>query len=163
MMAYPTYIVFRKCASLLSALHNLFNLCWTCSIVPSAWKLAAIRLIGKPAVEADSSLPSNFRPITLTSCVGKLFSTILHNRWQTYMLSNKYFSRSIQKAFMPATAGCTEHHLKLTTILKDAKKNKKSLVVCWMDLANAYGRVHHSLIMYSLKHYYSPSKLIGLV
>ena len=125
-----------------------------------AWKLAAIRLIGKPAAEADPSLPSNFRPIALTSCVGKLFST---NRWLSYTLSNKYFDRSVQKAFMPATAGCTEHHLKLNTILKGAKKNKKSLAVCWMDLANAYGSVHHSLIMYSLRHYYAPSKLTGLV
>ena len=157
------YIVFKKCTSLLPALHNLFNLCWACSIVPSAWKLAAIRLIGKPAAEADPSLPSNFRPIALTSCVGKLFSTILRNRWLSYMLSNKYFDRSVQKAFMPATAGCTEHHLKLNTILKGAKKNKKSLAVCWMDLANAYGSVHHSLIMYSLRHYYAPSKLTGLV
>ena len=157
------YTIFKKCPSLLQALHNLFNLCWACSIVPSAWKLAAVRLIGKSTAEADPSTPSNFRPIALTPCVGKLFSTILRNRWLHYMLSNKYFDRSIQKAFMPATAGCTEHHMKLTTILKDAKKRKKSLAVCWMDLANAYGSVHHALITYSLRHYHAPSKLTGLI
>ena len=154
------YIVFKKCPALLLALHNIFNLCWTCSL---AWKLAAVKLIAKPAAETDAFMPSNFRPIALTSCVGKLFSTVIRNSWLSYMITNRFFDRSVQKAFMPATAGCTEHHLKLTSILSDAKKKQRSLAVCWMDLANAYGSVHHSLIMYSLRHYHAPPKLTGLV
>ena len=64
---------------------------------------------------------------------------------------------------MPATPGCSEHHLKLATTLSDAKRRHCSLAVCWVDLANAYGSVHHSLILYSLKHYHAPSKLISQV
>ena len=64
---------------------------------------------------------------------------------------------------MPATPGCSEHHLKLATTLSDAKRRHCSLAVCWVDLANAYGNVHHSLILYSLKHYHAPSKLISQV
>ena len=157
------YTVFKRCPALLPALFNMFNLCWTSSTVPSAWRLAAVKLIGKSAAEANPSLPNNFRPIALTPCVGKLFSTIIRNRWLNYMLTNNYFDRSIQKAFMPATSGCTEHHLKLTTIMNDAKKKKRSLGICWLDLANAYGSVHHSLIMYSLRHYHAPPKLTGLI
>ena len=58
------------------------------------------------------------------------------------MTANKFFDTSVQKAFMPTTPGCTEHHLKLATILGDARKKHKSLAVCWLDLANAYGSVH---------------------
>ena len=29
--------------------------------------------------------------------------------------------------------------------------------MCWLDLANAYGSVHHSLIDYALKHYHAPT------
>lgn len=157
------YLVFKKCPALLVALHNIFNLCWTSSTVPSAWKLAAVRLIAKPSAKSDSSSPTNFRPIALTSCVGKLFSTILRNRWLRYMLTNKYFDKSVQKSFMPTTPGCTEHHLKLVTILNDAKRKHRSLAVCWVDLASAYGSVHHSLLLYSLKHYHAPPKLTNLV
>ena len=71
------YIVFKKCPALLSALHNIFNLFWTCSTIPSAWKMAAVKLIAKSTAQTDPSLPSNFRPIALTSCVGKLFSTVI--------------------------------------------------------------------------------------
>ena len=31
-----------------------------------------------------------------------------------------------------------------------------SLAVCWLDLANAYGSVHHSLIQFSVEHYHAP-------
>ena len=52
---------------------------------------------------------------------------------------------TIQKAFMRAANGCTEHHLKLASMLVDAKIKLKSLIVAWLDLVNAYGSVHHSL------------------
>ena len=72
-----TYQVFKKCPALLVALHDLFNTCWSMSCVPSQWKTASVKLIGKQAAQGDPTLPSNFRPINLTPCVGKLFTTIL--------------------------------------------------------------------------------------
>ena len=57
---------------------------------------------------------------------------------------------------MPTIPGCTEHHLKLSSVLAEAHSNHKSLAICWLDLANAYGSVHHSLIQFSLRHYHAP-------
>ena len=57
---------------------------------------------------------------------------------------------------MSATPGCVEHHCKLASILAEARKKHKSLAVCWLDLANAYGSVHHSLIQFSVEHYHAP-------
>ena len=153
------YQVFKKCPSLTDALQDLFQCCWSSSTVPASWKYAGIKLIGKTSALDNPSEPSNFRPIALTSCVGKLFTTVLKNRWLRYMLSNKYLDRSVQKAFMTATPGCLEHQSKLASILQDAKKKHKSLSVCWLDLANAYGSVHHSLIDFSLRHYHAPEEL----
>lgn len=112
--------------------------------------------VGKNAATEDPTTPSNFRPIALTPCTGKLFTTILKNRWLEHMLDNGYLNRSIQKAFMTATPGCTEHHTKLTTILSKARRNNKSLAVSWLDLANAYGSVHHTLLQFAMKHYHAP-------
>jgi len=148
----------ERCPSLLAALQDLFNCCWSQSTVPSHWKLAAIKLIPKSSAKDDPTSPSNFRPIALTSCIGKLFTTILRNRWLTYMVENNFLDRSIQKVFMTATPGCVEHHCKLGAILAEAKKWHKSLAVCWLDLANAYGSVHHSLIQFSLQHYHALPK-----
>ena len=106
----------------------------------------------------EPSSPSNFRPIALTSRIGKFFTTILRNRWLDYMTRNGFLNCSIQKAFMSATPGCVEHHCKLAAILAEARKMHKSLAVCWLDLANAYGSVHHSLIQFSVEHYHAPPK-----
>ena len=157
------YLVFKKCPALVAALQDLFNTCWAQSTVPMQWKTASVKLIGKQAAKQDPTLPNNFRPIALTSCVGKLFTMILCRRWLSFMLANKYLDRGIQKAFMPRTPGCIEHHLKLATVIQDARQKHKSLAVCWLDLANAYGSVHHSLITFSLQHYHAPPKFLHFV
>ena len=122
-----------------------------------------MKLIGKSSAENDPTFPGNFRPIALTACTGKLFTTILRNQWLHYMNTNNYLNSSIQKAFMPSIPGCVEHHHKLTSILSEAKRKHKSLAVCWLDLANAYGSVHHSLIQFSLKHYHAPPQFCKIL
>ena len=157
------YVIFKRCPSLLPALVQLFNICWAQSTIPGEWKCAAIKLIPKGSASEDTTNPVNFRPIALTPCIGKLFTTLLRNRWLRYMISNKYLDPSLQKAFMPTVPGCTEHHLKLSSVLSEAHSNHKSLAVCWLDLANAYGSVHHSLIGYSLHHYYASPQFLSTV
>ena len=71
------YQVFKKCPALIPALVDLFNSCWALSDIPPQWKAAAIKLIAKESAAEDSSNPGNFRPIALTSCLGKLFTTLL--------------------------------------------------------------------------------------
>ena len=39
--------IFKKCPSLVPALLDIFNCCWTESVVPKDWKVAAIKMIGK--------------------------------------------------------------------------------------------------------------------
>ena len=64
---------------------------------------------------------------------------------------------------MPTVPGCTEHHLKLSSILAEVHSKHKSLAVCWLDLANAYGSVHHSLIEFSLHHYHAPPQFLSIL
>ena len=51
----------------------------------------------------------------------------------------------------------------MSSILAEAHSNHKSVVVCWLDLANAYSSVHHSLIDFSLQHYYTPLQFLATV
>ena len=53
---------------------------------------------------------------------------------------------------MPSVPGCIEHYTKLDAAASEAHSHRKSLCVCWLDLANAYGSVHHNLIDFSLKY-----------
>ena len=119
--------------------------------------------IGKGSTADDPVNPGNFRPIALTPCISKIFTTPLRNRWLKYMIVNGYLDSSLQKAFMPTVPGCTEHHLKLSSIMTDYRKRHKALAICWLDLANAYGSVHHSLIQFSLRHYHAPPQFLSVL
>ena len=54
------YVVFKKCSSLIPILVHLFNLCWSQSIIPHEWKVAAIQLISKGSAGQNPSDPGNF-------------------------------------------------------------------------------------------------------
>lgn len=78
------------------------------------------------------------------------------------MTGNGYLDHSVQKAFMPSVPGCIEHYTKLAAAIKEAHARHKSLAVCWLDLTNAYGSVHHDLITFSLKHYGISDQFIAM-
>ena len=63
---------------LISALHLLFSLSYSHSLVPSEWKIAR----GLPLYKGkgDRSSPSNYRMISITSVVARLFERLILDR-----------------------------------------------------------------------------------
>ena len=64
---------------------------------------------------------------------------------------------------MPSTLGVVEHQVKLAAVIKAARKQKCCLAIAWLDIANAYGSVHHSLIQFSFAHYHAPLEFCHLL
>ena len=157
------YQILKRCPSLLPALASVFSLCWQTSTVPRAWKIANIILIPKKSAADNPGNPKHFRPIALTSCVGKIFTSIMKTMLHFHMISNNYLDSSIQKAFQPKVPGCIEHYSALSAAINEAINHHKALTVCWLDLANAFGSVHHDLIAFTLHHYHLPNQFIKLV
>ena len=116
-----------------------------------------------PAKSAKTDSPADFRPIALGDADGKVFFTLLQQRLTKYMLGNEYISRSIQKGFIPHTPGCVDHATLLHGALYNARHHKRSICVSWLDLANAYGSVRHSLIRFALEYYHLPPSLVRLI
>ena len=66
---------------------NLINKTWTKGELPKAWKIATIKPLlkkGKPAGEISS-----YRPISLTSCLGKLAERMTNARLYWWLESKK--------------------------------------------------------------------------
>lgn len=72
----------------ISALTKYFNRCWRDGKLPQQWKTAKAVLIPKPNKPPGIE---NLRPISLTSCVGKLLEHVLLNRWQQYLEENNIY------------------------------------------------------------------------
>lgn len=79
------------------------------------------------------------------------------------MKYNGFLNTDQQKAFLPTIPGVAEHQAKLAAIISSARREKGSLAVAWLDIANAYGSVHHSLIQFSLQHYHAPQEFCTLI
>ena len=71
-IALPLQIIFNK------SLHQ--------SQYPTNWKLAHVIAVFK---KGDSSLPSNYRPISLISCVGKIMERVICKHVYNYLHKNK--------------------------------------------------------------------------
>ena len=81
---------------------TLFNKLIKSGSAPACWGCARIKLIYK---SGDHSDPSNFRPIALTSVVGKLLHKIISCRLEEYLRSNDVIDTSVQKGFVSGLPG----------------------------------------------------------
>ena len=61
---------------------KIFNIIFDSGIVPHDWSVDNKIPIYKQ--KGDPTDPANYRPITLLSCLGKLFTSILINRLQLF-------------------------------------------------------------------------------
>ena len=61
---------------------KVFNAIFNCGKLPEAWLKGTILPIYKN--KGSSSEPKNYRPITIVSCFGKLFTSVLNERLQTF-------------------------------------------------------------------------------
>ena len=77
---------------------HIFNLSWSSHSFPSIWKTSSIIPIHKMGKPLDS--PASFRPISLISCVSKLFERIILSRLLFFLESNSILSPR-QAGFRP--------------------------------------------------------------
>jgi hypothetical protein len=155
-----TYVPYKKCASIIKFIAKLGQKIWKTKDVPLNWAIAYIILLSK---SEDLSIVSEFRPIALTCCGGKIFFSVLADKLQVFMIKNNYISREVQKGFLAGTPGCIEHTFALLEAIRDAKDNHRQIIITWLDLANAYGSVRHNLIQFALNWYHVPKLMQELI
>ena len=153
------YRVLKECPAVVTPLLHIFNLYWSTDKIPKQWKQAVIGLIPKTAKDRPNDLKC-FRPIPLTSCIGKLYTSILKECLMCFMTNNNYIDTPTQKAFIEGVSGCSEHQFKWWQAIHDARRSQHNITVCWLDLANAFESIHHNLISYALWHYHLPGHFI---
>ena len=74
-----------------SPLSKLFNASLNTGVVPNDWKIANVMPIFK---KGQKSLPSNYRPVSLTSVICKLFERILQGGMVEHLERNNLLKRS---------------------------------------------------------------------
>ena len=101
--------------------------------------------------EEGAKTVEKFRTISLLNVEGKLFFSLKSDRITSFLMNSNYIDPSVQKGGIPGVSGCLEHTAILSQLIKEAKAEKKNLVVTWLDIANAYGSIPHDVISKALE------------
>lgn len=128
-------------------LKKLFNVVLSNGIYPKTWSQGYISPIHKSGSKYD---PANYRGITITDNIGKLFNQILNTRLTAFLEKRNL----INKEQIGFTKGCrtTDHMFVLNTIIqKYVKNDSKPLYACFVDLKRAFDSVSHLHLFYKLK------------
>ena len=124
----------------------MFNACRLNSRIPSAWKHSTVTLIHKGG---EPSVLRNWRPICLQLTSYKLYTAIIARRIASWATATSSFSVS-QKGFL-AYDGCSEHNFLLRSMLTDSRRQKRNLLLTWLDIREAFPSVPHHLMLFLME------------
>ena len=77
----------------------------------------------------------NYRGITITDTLAKLYDRILYNRLRVWINIDKCQAGAQEKR------GCEEQRMALRMLIDYAKEKKKKLFICFIDFSKAYDRI----------------------
>ena len=116
---------------------QLFNFIFDTGFMPSAWLEGIIRPIYKN--KGDPKAANNYRPITILSCLGKVFTSVLNSRLTHFLDSNGIILEN-QAGFRKGYA-TTDHIFVLNSLIEIIKARKQKLFCAFIDFSQAFDSI----------------------
>lgn len=127
--------------------------------IPTEWKIQIAYPILKP--EKDSNLLDSYRPIILSSCIGKLLESIIKNRLDYHLENTKWLS-PMQSGFR-RVRGVMDNLTYFTVKINNCFDRNHKAVVVFLDISSAYENVIPAVLLKKLKKANIPKYLINLI
>ena len=134
--------------ALLKPLHHLYNLAATEGRFPSALKVARVIYLYKGGKKQEVG---NWRPISLLSCVGKLFEKIINKKVMDHMDRGELWFRD-QYGFREGHS-TSDAILKLVSNIQEAIHKQKYVVCIFVDVAKAFNCLNPNILKEKLSWY----------
>ena len=138
-------------------LFTMLNICFMDNKIPTVWRQSKIMAILKPG--KDSSIPKNYRPISLLCHTYKLYERMILNR----------IAPTIEQHLIKEQAGfrignsCTGQLLNLTEHIEDGYEEGMITGTAFVDLSAAYDTVNHRLLIQKLYNTTLDSQLCRII
>ena len=131
-----------------SALQRLFTLSLQSGYVPRKWRVAEVTPLPKIP---NPSNTTDYRPISLLPCMGKILEKILHRRLIKHI--------DINDLNHPSQAGFTRNRstslqiLRTIQLIHDAWEKGEDLLFLSLDISKAFDSVWRKGLLYKLQHH----------
>ena len=147
------------CNILMPLYVKIFNIVFNSGNVPESWLVGNIIPFYKN--KGDQKDPQNYRPITILSCMGKLFTSILNCRLCKF-LDSYLLLKENQFGFRKGYS-TTDSIFVLQILFELLKKKKKKLYCAFIDFAKAFDTVWRSGLWSKLIGYSVNGKMYNVI
>ena len=124
--------------NMLQVICKLFNIIWDSGIFPDIWSKGIILPIYKS--KGDFNNPDNYRGISILSCFGKLFTSVINNRLNDYLESYNIICE--EQAGFRKHYSTTDHIFSLKIIIDIFLSKNKKLFCAFVDYSKAFDSVN---------------------
>ena len=143
----------------ISLFKGLVNDCLENKVVPSVWRESIVTMLQKK--EENPSDPSNYRPISITSCLARLFEKLILERLNAFLNSNNIIID--QQSGFRRKRQTKDNLAMLIQKANEAFKKGKSVVAVFFDIQSAFDKVWHEGLLYKLVKLKVPHYLVRIV
>ena len=131
-ISYPVFLIWKES--------------FESEVIPEAMKIKSITPIFK---KGDKSDPGNYRPISLTSHIIKIFERVIRNKLVCHLESNSILSNK-QHGFRKGRS-CLTHLFKHIDDIIQSLLNGNDHDVIYLDFAKAFDKVDHKILIHKLR------------
>ena len=113
----------------------LFNHILDTGSIPSSWQVGKIVPI---YIKGDTNEPSNYRAITITSCLGNFFTQLLNTRLSSFVNIHE------NQAGFRKNHSTIDHIFVIKAFLDIYSAKKKKLYCCFVDYTSPFDTIRHA-------------------
>ena len=136
----------EQCAEYMYLL-SFFNCCFNSGSIPDIWSRGIINPILKDP-NSGTRNPNNYRGITITSAVYKLFCSILNSRLSNLLEMNHGLSKEQNGFRIRRSTG--DHLSSLSLTVETRLKRKLNSFAIFIDFSKAYDKINRDLLWHKL-------------
>ena len=144
----------------IGALAKILTILLASGYFPESWRSVTVSMIPKSGKNLRHA--KNWRPISLSSCISKLFECCIKERLEQERKKRKIKENIHQAAYKKGRC-CQEHILRLSEDVTHAFARQESTLAVFLDVSGAFNKVWIDGLIWKIMQMHLPLNLLNVI